>query len=105
MKKYKEFINEGSKRTIELKHKRNQALVITFDVIVGRIQNIVKTNGVRFPYEEGQPYNRGIETWCCNNDYLMDGNDTCPEKKIFGIKQKDIPKGHPLRNIYPGKFR
>lgn len=26
-------------------------------------------------------------------------------KKIFGIKTKDIQMGHPLRFIYPNKFR
>jgi hypothetical protein len=26
-------------------------------------------------------------------------------EKLFGIKLKDIPKGHPLRFIYPNKFR
>ncbi len=27
------------------------------------------------------------------------------DKKIFGINIKYIPKGHPLRFIYPNKFR
>lgn len=27
------------------------------------------------------------------------------DKKLFGIKLKDIPKGHPLRLIYPNKFK
>jgi len=35
----------------------------------------------------------------------MDGKDMCPEPKIFGMRAKDIPQGHPLRSIYPGKFR
>lgn len=105
MKKFDEFINESYKRSVELKNKYNPSLVITFDVIGGRIQNIVKLDSIRFPYQEGQPYNRGIETWCCNNNYYMDGKDTCPEKKVFGIRKKDIPQGHPLRTIYPNKFR
>lgn len=105
MKKFDEFINEGYKRSVELQNKRNASLIITFDVIGGRIQNIVKSNNVRFPYSEGQPYNRGVETWCCNNNYLMDGKDTCPEEKVFGIRKKDIPKGDPLRYIYPNKFK
>ena len=105
MKKFDEFINENYKRTVELQNKQNRTLMITFDVIDGRIQNIVKSSNVRFPYKEGQPYNRGIETWCCNNNYLMNGEDTCPEEKVFGIRKKDIPKGDPLRYIYPGKFK
>ena len=105
MKKFEEFINEAYKRTVELKNKRNNTIKITFDVIGGKIQNIVKPDGVRFPYEEGQSYNVGMETWCCNNNFLLDGKDTCPEPKIFGIRTKDIPQGDPLRSIYPGKFR
>jgi hypothetical protein len=105
MKKFDEFINEGYKRTVELKNKNNSTLKITFDVIGGRMQNIVNPNNVRFPYNEGQPYNRGVETWCCNNNYLMDGKDTCPEEKVFGIRKKDITQGHPLRYIYPNKFK
>ena len=35
----------------------------------------------------------------------MDGKDMCPEEKIFGMRTKDIPKGHELRSLYPNKFR
>ena len=105
MEKFDDFINEAYKRSVELKNKRNNTLIITFDVIGGIMQNIVTPDGIRFPYEEGQPYNIGMETWCCNNNYLMDGKDMCPEPKIFGMRAKDIPQGHPLRSIYPGKFR
>jgi hypothetical protein len=31
--------------------------------------------------------------------------DPCLEEKIFGIRKSDIPKGHELRMLYPGKFR
>jgi hypothetical protein len=105
MKKFEEFINEAYSRKVELVSKRNPNLSITFDIISGRISNIVNNANIRFPYEEGQPFNRGIETWCCNNNFLLDGRDTCPEEKIFGIRKKDIPKGDPLRSIYPGKFK
>lgn len=105
MKKYTDFLNENYTKKIKLVSKRNPNLIITFDVIGGKIQNIVKSNGVRFPYDEGEIYNRGIETWCCNNNYTLNGKDTCPEPKIFGIKTKDIPQGHPLRHIYPNKFK
>jgi hypothetical protein len=46
----------------------------------------------------------GHTTWACNNGYLVNNKDVCPEKKIFGIKISDIPKGHELRHIYPHKF-
>jgi hypothetical protein len=105
MKKFEEFINEAYARKVEIVSKRNNSLTIIFDVIGGRIQNIVNNANIRFPYVEGQPFNRGIETWCCNNNFLLDGEDTCPEPKIFGIRTKDIPQGDPLRSIYPGKFR
>ena len=43
--------------------------------------------------------------WACNNLFLIDGKDTCPEKKVFGIRASDIPQGHELRKIYPNKFK
>ena len=35
----------------------------------------------------------------------MDGKDTCPEKKIFGVRAKDVPQGHEWRHIFPNKFK
>ena len=35
----------------------------------------------------------------------MDGKDMSPEEKVFGIRTKDIPQGHELRMMFPGKFR
>jgi hypothetical protein len=105
MKKFDDFINEAYIRKVELVSKRNSSLSITFDVIDSRIQNIINNANIRFPYVEGRPFNRDIETWCCNNNFLLDGKDTCPEEKIFGIRKKDIPQGHPLRTIYLNKFR
>ena len=104
MKKFEDFINESYSRKIELKNKNNPNLKITFDVIGGRIQNL-ETNNIRFAFSEGQHYNRGVETWCCNNNYQLNGQDMCPDEKIMGIKTKDIPIGHPLRAMYPNKFR
>ena len=42
-----------------------------------------------------------------NKNYRKVKNDDedIDERKVFGIKIKDIPKGHPLRFIYPNKFR
>ena len=61
--------------------------------------------GVRFPFSVGQLLQRNVEVWACNNNFLMDDKDTCPEKKIFGVKPSDVPKGHEWRTIYPNKFR
>ena len=106
MKKFVEFINENSgKRTVKLKNKNNASLIITFDVIGGIIKNITKDDNIRFTYQEGQPYNVGMETWCSNNKYYMNNKDTCPEKKVFGMRTKDIPQGHELRYLFPNKFK
>ena len=32
-------------------------------------------------------------------------NNDVDDRKLFGIKTKDIPKSHPLRFIYPNKFK
>ena len=105
MKNFNEFINEEyNRRSVELTHKHNPNLKISFDVEGGIVKNISNPNGIRFLFDEGQRYNRNIETWCCSNNYLLDGEDTCPDK-IHGIRKKDIPKGDPLRYIYPNKFR
>lgn len=73
----------------------------------GRITKIEKPNHVhvRFPFLVGQVLNRSVETWACNNNFYIDGKDTCPEEKIFGIRKSDIPQGHELRNLFPNKFR
>jgi hypothetical protein len=90
---------------IIFKNKRNPSLIIkvtkTRD---GRITNIENETGIRFPFSVGQLLQRNVETWACNNNFLMDGKDTCPEKKIFGVRTKDVPQGHEWRHIYPNKF-
>jgi hypothetical protein len=85
--------------------KRNSRLVITVKKSPdGRITEIENKTGMRFPFSVGQILNRTAEVWACNNNFLMDGKDTCPEKKIFGVKTKDVPQGHEWRNIYRNKF-
>ena len=93
-------------KEIKHEHKRNTALSfkLTKDR-VGRITKIDKPDNVRFPYTIGQFLNRSFESWACNNHYLIDGKDTCPDKKIFGVKTKDVPQGHEWRNVFPNKFR
>ena len=75
------------------------------NVLGGKIASIENNSGVRFPYSIGQHWNRSIETWACTNKFKIDGEDPCPEEKIFGIRKKDIPMGHELRMMYPSKFR
>jgi len=88
------------------KRNRTQAFNV-YKTPDGRITRIEKPNHVHvnFPFKVGQLLNRNIETWACNNHFYIDGKDTCPEEKIFGIRKSDIPKGHELRNLFPNKFR
>lgn len=86
--------------------KRNPRLVITVKISPDRrISEINNKTGIRFPFVVGQPLGRNIEVWACNNNFLMDGQDTCPEKKIFGVKASDVPQGHEWRHIFPNKFK
>lgn len=72
-------------REIIFTHKRNPH----FEIIVkktpdGIITNIENNSQIRFPFLVGQILNRTAEVWACNNNFLIDGKDTCPDKKIFG---------------------
>jgi hypothetical protein len=78
---------------------------ITVTLKGGRIETIDNKAMMRFPFSVGQPYTRSIETWACNNGFTINDEDPCPEEKIFGIRKKDIPKGHELRLMFPSKFR
>lgn len=92
-------------REVVFTNKRNPRLVITIKKNPdGRITEIENETGMRFPFSVGQILNRTAEVWACNNNFLMDGKDTCPDKKIFGVKTKDVPQGHEWRHIFPHKF-
>jgi hypothetical protein len=98
-----ESINE---KEVVFTNKRNPRLeIIVTKSPDGRIVNIENVTGMRFPFSVGQILNRTAEVWACNNNFLMDGKDTCPEKKIFGVRAKDVPQGHEWRHIFPNKFR
>ena len=71
----------------------------------GIIKEIRPKNPAPFPFRVGQLFNRSAETWACANGYTMDGKDMCGEKKIFGIRIKDVPQGHEWRFLFPNKFR
>jgi len=106
MQNIKSF-NEMSipERKVKFTHKRNSRLEITVTKTPdGRITSIENNSGMRFPFSVGQILNRTAEVWACNNNFLMDGKDTCPEKKIFGVKASDVPQGHEWRHIFPHKF-
>ena len=40
-----------------------------------------------------------------SESFLLNGEDTCPGKKIFGVRTSDVPQGHEWRKIYTGKFK
>ena len=50
-----------------------------------------------------------MKQWACKNGFLYNGEDPCPprkiEKKVFGIRQKDIPREDMIRHVFPNKFR
>lgn len=93
----------STEKKIVLTSRQNRDIDIT--LLGGRIETIDNKSGVNFPYRKGELYTRSIETWACNNGFKIDGKDPCPERKVFGIRTKDIPQGHELRMLFPGKFR
>lgn len=99
------YENNGD-RTVVFSKKVNPSTTITIKIgRDSRIAEIENERGLRFPFSIGQSYNRSFETWACVNGFLMDGKDTCGEKKIFGVNVKDVPQGHEWRTLFPGKFR
>ena len=105
MKHLKRFNESINLREVKFTNKRNPRLeIVVTKTSDGRIQSIENETGIRFPFSVGQILNRTAEVWACNNNFLMDGKDTCPEKKIFGVRTKDVPLGHEWRHIFPNKF-
>jgi hypothetical protein len=102
-RKITESIHE---KEIKFTNKRNPRLeIVVTKSPDGRITNIENETGIRFPFSVDQLLQRNVEVWACNNNFLMDGKDTCPEKKIFGVKASDVPQGHEWRHIFPNKFK
>jgi hypothetical protein len=101
----KNIVFESSRYERDVVLTSRQGRDILVKVMGGKIASIENNSGVRFPYNTGQHWNRNIETWTCTNKFKIDGEDPCPEEKIFGIRKKDIPMGHELRMMYPSKFR
>lgn len=102
------LVESNVEREIKFVSKRNRT--VAFNVYKnpdGRITRIEKPNHVHvnFPFKIGQILNRNVETWACNNSFYINGKDTCPEEKVFGIRKSDIPHGHELRHLFPNKFR
>ena len=99
-------INKKHLKKVVFKNKRRPDMVITvLKTPDGRIVEIENEFNINFPFKVGQILNMSHETWACNNNYFLNDKDTCPEEKIFGIRKKDIPQGHELRMLFPGKFK
>jgi hypothetical protein len=103
MKHIKIYENYGQSKEMILTSRQNREIRISIEG--GRITSIDNQSGVRFPWTVNQPINQGIKTWACNNGFKIDGQDPCPEKKIFGVRAKDVPMGHEWRTLFPNKFR
>jgi hypothetical protein len=93
----------SNSKDIILTSKQNKKIKVSIGG--DRITSIDNNSGLRFPYAVGQTVNQGMKTWACNNGFKWNGEDPCPEEKVFGIKKKDIPQGHELRMMFPHKFR
>lgn len=106
IKKYLQYINESNSNEIVLTGKRNPKLIINIIIESGEILDIINRTNQRFPFQKGNLFNiHALNNWACNNNFTLNDKDTCPEKKVFGIKTSDIPKGHELRMLYPSKFK
>lgn len=106
MRHLKNFNESIHLREVKFTNKRNPSIeIVVTKSPDGRITNIENETGFRFPFSVGQLLNRTAEVWACNNNFLMDGKDTCPKKKIFGVKTSDVPQGHEWRHIFSHKFK
>lgn len=85
--------------------RRPNMVIVVLKTPDGRIVEIENEFNINFPFKVGQILNRNHEVWACNNNYFVNDKDTCPEEKVFGIRKKDIPQGHELRMLFPGKFK
>lgn len=105
MQYFKKFESFRKREIIfALKNRPNVKIIVELDEMY-RIKSIENNHHLRFPFQIGERLNKSYEIWACNNNYTVNGEDTCPEEKIFGIRKSDIPKGHELRRLFPGKFR
>jgi hypothetical protein len=71
----------------------------------GKIESILNTTSIDFPFVVGHPVQLPfIKSWATRAGFKLKDAAT-PDKKLFGIKTRDIPMGHELRSIYPNRFR
>lgn len=104
-KQIRQIINEAYGELERVFESKRTGRKIIVKVQGGRITEVENESGVRFPFQVGSIWNRNTEVWACNNNFFLDGEDTCPEEKIFGVRAKDVPVGHEWRTLFPNKFR
>jgi hypothetical protein len=108
MQKYIQLFESWNREeTIVLTRKNRPHISIEIKVVHGKIEEIDNESGERFPFFTGQPVTVWMKGWACNNGFLWNDEDPCDrgDERVFGIKTKDVPQGHPLRLAYPSKFR
>jgi hypothetical protein len=103
MKHIKLYESWNRRSNIVLENRMGQT--ISLEIEHGTIRSIQNDANIRFPFHTGQPVTVFLKSWACTNKFKVNGENPCPEEKVFGIKTKDIPHGHELRRIFPGKFR
>jgi len=104
MKRYVKLF-ESWMREEEIILTSRQGRTIRVKAVHGKIEEIDNESGLRFPFVTGQPITVFMKSWACTNGFKWNGQNACPEEKVFGIRKKDIPMGHELRMIFPHKFR
>jgi hypothetical protein len=108
-----ELYENFNQRTMILKHMNFGEIKVELEG--SQIKDVVNNSNTNFPFQVGSSWNRSIESWACNNNFvkietwmnnrMVRTMDPCPEKKIFGVKAKDVPQGHEWRRLFPNKFR
>jgi hypothetical protein len=103
--KYIRRIFENWHREEEIVLTSRQGRSITVKTKHGKIEEIENLANIRFPFFTGQLVTVFMKSWACTNGFKWNGENACPEEKVFGIRKKDIPQGHELRTLFPNKFR
>lgn len=89
--------------TITLTSRQGREIVV--QITNGKISDVENNANIRFPFVVGQPFNMSMKSWAQNNNFKWNGSDVESEKRIFGVKIKDVPIGHEWRYMFPNKFK
>lgn len=96
---FNELASEDTLKKFILTSKRTKSAKITIFVDREyRIVNIINEIKIIFPFKIDSTLRLvRLAKWACDNEFFVNGKDTCEEGKVFGISKSDIPQGHPLR--------